>query len=68
MPRPRKAIRPMEKNLSLPQDLVAAVELELYSEIDGKVPFGAWSHYVEELIRKDLALRYAPTPATTPLA
>jgi len=60
MPRPRKAIRPMEKNLSLPQDLVAAVELELYSEIDGRVPFGAWSKYVEELIRKDLAIRYAP--------
>jgi hypothetical protein len=50
----------MEKNLSLPQDLVAAVELELYSEIDGRVPFGAWSKYVEGLIRKDLALRYAP--------
>jgi len=58
MPRPRKAVRPIEKNLSLPQDLVAAVDLELWSEVEGKVPFGAWAKYVEELIRKDLAQRY----------
>lgn len=54
MGRPRKAIRPIEKNISLPLDLVARVELELYSELEGKVPFGAWSRYVEKLIRDDL--------------
>ena len=58
MPRPRKAIRPVEKNLSLPQDLVTKVDLELWSEVEGKVPFGAWSNYIEGLIRKDLAERY----------
>ena len=54
MGRPRKAIRPIEKNISLPLDLVVQVELELYSELEGKVPFGAWSGYVEKLIRDDL--------------
>ena len=57
MPRPRKAIRPVEKNISLPEDLVARVDLELYSDLEGKVPFGAWQRYVERLIREDLAKR-----------
>ena len=57
MPRPRKAIRPVEKNISLPEDIVARVDLELFSEVEGKVPFGAWQWYVEALIRVDLARR-----------
>lgn len=55
MARPRKAIRPIEKNISLPQDVVARVDLELYSEIDGKVPFGAWQKFIERLVRAELA-------------
>lgn len=57
MPRPRKAVPSVEKNLSLPRDLVVAVDLELFSELEGKVPFGAWGRYVERLIREDLAKR-----------
>lgn len=59
MGRPRKAIPSIEKNISLPRDLVVAVELELYSEVEGKVPFAAWQRYLEDLIRKDLARRAA---------
>jgi hypothetical protein len=55
MARPRKAIRPIEKNISLPQDVVARVDLELYSELEGKVPFGAWQKFIERLIRAELA-------------
>ena len=57
MGRPRKAVPSIEKNVSLPRDLVVAVELELYSEVEGKVPFAAWQKYLESLIRKDLARR-----------
>ena len=57
MGRPRKAVPSVEKNISLPRDLVVAVELELYSEVEGKVPFAAWQKYLEDLIRKDLARR-----------
>ena len=59
MGRPRKAIPSIEKSISLPRDLVVAVELELYSEVEGKVPFAALQKYLEELIRKDLARRAA---------
>ena len=57
MPRPRKAIRPVEKNISLPQDLVTRVDLELYSDLEGKVPFGAKSELVESLLRDWLKSR-----------
>jgi len=57
MGRPRKAVPSIEKNISLPRDLVIAVELELYSEVEGKVPFAAWQRYLESLIRADLARR-----------
>lgn len=63
MPRPRKAVRPVEKNISLPQDLVLQVDLTLYSELEGKVPFGAWQRYLERLIREDLARRAAASAA-----
>lgn len=57
MARPPRTDRPVEKNISLPTSLVVQVELELYSEVEGKVPFGAWGKYVERLIREDLARR-----------
>lgn len=66
MPRPRKAIRPVEKNISLPQDLVLKVDLLLYSELEGKVPFGAWQRYVERLIREDLLKNVAATAVKEP--
>lgn len=57
MPRPPKAIRPVEKSVSLPQDLVLQVDLILFSPLEGKVPFAAWQRYLEGLIRRDLAER-----------
>lgn len=55
MARPRKTDRPQEKNISLPQSLVARVELELFSELEGRVPFGAWQKYIVRLIEADMA-------------
>lgn len=55
MARPKKTDRPVEKNISLPSSLVAAVELEMWSDLEGKVPFGAWQRYISRLIQEDLA-------------
>lgn len=54
MPRPRKIDRPIEKRVTLPESLVARVELELYSDLEGKVPFGAWQRLLMELITRHL--------------
>lgn len=57
MPRPRKTDRPVEKNISLPTSTVARVELELFSELEGKVPFGAWQKFLVGLIDGHFARR-----------
>lgn len=52
MPRPRKTLRPISKNIHLPEDIVLQTELHLYSELEGKVPYGAWQGLVEKLLRE----------------
>lgn len=52
MPRPRKVIRPAHMHLKLPEDLVARLELELYSETEGRVPQGAKQDFFVGLMRK----------------
>lgn len=54
MGRAKKTDRPIEKNISLPQSIVVRVELELFSALEGKVPFGAWQRYIVGLIQADL--------------
>lgn len=54
MGRAKKTDRPIEKNISLPQSIVVRVELELFSALEGKVPFGAWQKYIVGLIQADL--------------
>lgn len=54
MGRPKKPIKSVEKNISIPEDVCARVDLMLYSELEGRVPHGAWSRYITGLIRKDL--------------
>lgn len=54
MARPKKAVRSIEKNISIPEDLVFQVDLALYSELESRVPHGAWSRYITALIRKEL--------------
>ena len=55
MARPKKVIRPVEKSLSLPQDLADRIELLLWSELEGKVPHGAFSKLVEKALRAFLS-------------
>ena len=60
MAKPRKVVRPIEKNISLDEVLVASVEARLFSELEGRTPHGAWSRYVKSLIQKDLEGKSAP--------
>ena len=57
MGRPRKAIRSIEKNISIPEDLVLKVDLFLFSPLEQRVPHGAWSKYIQGLIREDFQKR-----------
>lgn len=43
MPRPRKIDRPRKLELKIPDSIYVKIKAELYSDIEGKVPFGAIS-------------------------
>lgn len=51
MARPKKTIRSVPMNICLPEDLAAKVELSLFSEVEGKVPFGAKQEFFSKLVR-----------------
>lgn len=52
MARPPKLDRPVEKTLSIPASVHTRIELELFSELEGRVPHGKWSALVTELLRE----------------
>lgn len=57
MGRPRKLDRWVYKKTYLPQSVMEAVERELFSEIEGKIPYGAWNTMIEEAVRDWLLKR-----------
>ncbi len=57
MPKKAAIDRPVNKTISLPSSLCARVDLLLYSELEGRVPFAAWRNYIKELVEKDLQAR-----------
>lgn len=61
MARPKKVVRSRAKNLLLPEDLITKVDLELFSELEGKVPFAAWQKFTVKCIENYFAIRAANT-------
>lgn len=57
MPRIKRVDRPVRLEITLPESVSAAVELELFSDIEGRVPYGARSKLIEQLLRDWLASR-----------
>lgn len=51
MSRPRQVIRTIKKHIALPEDLVGRLELELFSEVEGKIPMGAHQKFFTNLLR-----------------
>ena len=54
MPRHKAVVRNIYKTVCLDEDVVVAVDLKLWSEIEGRVPFGAWKKYLTDLVKNDL--------------
>lgn len=57
MPRVKRVDRPVRLEITLPESVSAAVELELFSDIEGRVPYGARSKLIEQLLRSWLESR-----------
>lgn len=50
MPKPKKVDRPVNKKIAIPESIVLRVDLELYSELEQRVPHGAWGKLVTDLL------------------
>ncbi len=57
MPRIKKIDRPVRLSGYLPQSIYDKLQLELFSELEGRVPHGAHSELLTELITKWLISR-----------
>lgn len=57
MPRPRKVDRPTRIEVNLPESLHAKLKLELWSELEGGVPKGAYTNLFSQLVREWLEAR-----------
>jgi hypothetical protein len=51
MARPKNTLKTVYFNVGLPEDLAVKVKLELYSELEGKIPFGASQEFFTGLVR-----------------
>lgn len=59
MARNKNVVRPVVKQISLDEATVGEVELLLFSSIENKVPYGAWSRLVTELLQQMLRRKQA---------
>lgn len=57
MGRPARILRTVSKNIALPEDLVSRIELELYSDLEEKIPFGAQQRFFEEVLREHFRIQ-----------
>jgi hypothetical protein len=52
MSRPSRIIRPVKITTYIPEDLRAQLALFLYSEVEGRIPLGAYANFFTERIRE----------------
>lgn len=57
MAQPRKLDRPCKLEIRLPESVYIRFQLELFSELEGRVPLGLYSATVTELVREWLRNR-----------
>ena len=50
MPRIKKSDRPKRLEIYLPESVYGKLYLELYSELEGKIPFGSMSALMTNLV------------------
>lgn len=62
MPRPKQTIGTTPINTALPTPVANKLALELYSEIDGRIPIGAYKQMFTNLLEQHWAAQDRPCP------
>lgn len=52
MPRPPNILRPIRLHTCFPEDLRAQMDLHLFSEVEGRVPHGAYQQFLIGLVKE----------------
>lgn len=55
MARPKSPVPTVPLNLSLEADLNVRLKLELFSDLESRIPFGAISKYINDVLRRHFA-------------
>jgi len=55
MPRKPNTVRPVSLKTSIPEDLYTKLTLHLFSDLEGRVPMGAYQKFICERIREFFA-------------
>lgn len=51
MARPKKTIRNVQKNIGIEEEYASKLDIILFSEIENRVPHGAYSTFFNKLLR-----------------
>jgi hypothetical protein len=62
MARPKQTTPAVPINLSLPEPLAAKVQIELFSELEGRIPVGAYKQFFTDLLENYFAAQQQPCP------
>ena len=65
MPKKSDAARCVQLIMYIPKELKAALDAELHSEIEGRVPYGAYKTAFEPLLRRWVEARQTARKAIT---
>lgn len=57
MPQPKKVIRTRFLRVGIPEDVLAKVDMELYSELEGRVPLGSYQKLITPMLEEWLQER-----------
>lgn len=61
----RRKLETTRLEISLPLPLRAQMDMRLFSELEGRVPHGAYSKFIEELIRDHFRKEQECSPANS---
>lgn len=60
MPRPKQTVKSAFRNIALPEPLADRLDLELYSELEGRIPTGAYKLFFTNLLEQYFEQRRSP--------
>ena len=57
MGRPAKVVPTVNKTIALSGDVWLRIEAELYSDLEGRIPFGAHQRFFDQVLRAHFAMQ-----------